>query len=57
MNHLELSVIDDNKNNYLLFGKALTPDQLTQLIDSSRHSGMISLQNAHKAITDSLNAD
>ena len=55
-NHLELSVIDDHKNNYFLPGKPLSPDHLTQLIENSRKSGMISLQNAHKIITDSLNA-
>ena len=55
-NNLELSVIDDIKNNHLLPGKPLTPDQLTQMIENSRKSGMISLQNAHKAITDSFNA-
>jgi hypothetical protein len=55
-NHLELSVIDDDKDNYFLPGKALTHDQLTQLIESARKSGVISLEKAHRAITDSLNA-
>jgi hypothetical protein len=56
-NHLELSVIDDIKNNYFLPGTPLTPNQLTQMIENSRKTGMILLQNAHKAITGSFNAD
>ena len=55
-NHLELSVLDDIKESHFLPGKPLTPNQLTQIIENSRKSGMISLENAHKAITDSFNA-
>ncbi len=52
-NHLELSVIDDIENNHFLPGKPLTQIQLKQMIENSRKSGMISLENAHKTITDS----
>lgn len=55
-NHLELSVLDDTDNNHFLPGEPLTPNQLTQIIENSRKSGMVSLQNAHKAITDNFNA-
>ncbi len=32
------------KNNYLLPGKPLTPNQLSQLIENSRNSGIISME-------------
>ncbi|MBK7885687.1 MAG: hypothetical protein IPJ81_19290 [Chitinophagaceae bacterium] len=54
--HLDLSLIDD-ENNYLLPGKPLTPKQLTQIIESSRKSGMISMDNAHQIIRNKYNAD
>ena len=55
-NHLELSVIDDNKN-YFLPGKPLTDDELSQLIKNSRKSGSITMQDAHTTIRKSFNAD
>lgn len=55
-NHLELSLIDDVENNILLPGKPLTPEELTQLIEKSRASGMISMENAHQIIRDKYNA-
>lgn len=55
-NHLELSVLDVINGSHFLPGKPLTPDQLTRIIESSRKSGIISLDNAHKAIEDSFNA-
>ena len=44
----------NNENNYVLPGKPLTPKQLTQLIENSQKSGMISMQEAHKKIRDLL---
>ncbi|HMG82164.1 MAG TPA: hypothetical protein VK559_03945 [Ferruginibacter sp.] len=56
-NHLKLSIIDDNENNYVLPGKPLTPEELTALITESRKSGVISMQNAHEIIRTKYNAD
>lgn len=56
-NHLELTLVDDAATGYYLPGKPLDPQQLTQLIESSRKSGMISLQNAHHLIRNNYNAD
>lgn len=56
-NHLKLSLIDDVENNFLLPGKPLTAEQLKQLIENSRNSGMISMEDAHKNIRNSYNAD
>lgn len=53
-NHLELSVLDDINGSHFLPGKPLTSKQLTQLIENSRKSGMISLENAHKQIRNSF---
>lgn len=49
-NHLALSVIDDNKNNYFLPGKPLNDAELSQLIENSRKSGSITMQHAHTTI-------
>ena len=49
--HLELSLIDDElNNNYFLPGKPPTPAQLTQLIQKSRNSGTINMDESHKLI-------
>ena len=56
-NHLELSIIDDNENNYFLPGKPLSDAELTELIESGRKSGSISLEDAHIAIRNNFNAD
>jgi hypothetical protein len=49
-NHIELSVVDDTAAGHSLPGKPLTPQELTQLIESSRKSGMISLTDAHQIV-------
>ncbi len=56
-NHLELSVVDDNENNYFLPGKPLNDAELTQLIENSRKSGTISFDDAHTVIRNNFNAD
>jgi molybdenum cofactor biosynthesis enzyme MoaA len=56
-NHLQLSLIDDNDTNYALPGNPLSPQQLKELIDKSRKSGIISMQNAHQAIRNNFHAD
>jgi hypothetical protein len=56
-NHLNLSLIDESESNLLLPGKPLSPEQLTQLIENSRKSGIISMNNAHKIISNTYNAD
>ena len=55
-NHLQLSVIDDNENNYFLPGKPLSPAELSLLIEKSRKSGHIKMEDAHSAIRKSFDA-
>jgi hypothetical protein len=55
-NHLQLSLIDDNENNYFLPGKPLSPAELSHLIENSRKSGNISMEDAHSAIRKSFDA-
>ena len=55
-NHLELSLIDDNKNDYFLPGRPLNDAELSQLIENSRKSGNISMEDAHVTIRNSFNA-
>ena len=56
-NHLQLSLVDDNDDNFFLPGKPLMPQQLIQLIETSRKSGIISMTNAHQVIRTNYNAD
>ncbi len=56
-NHLKLSMIDDNENNYFLPGKPLNATELSQLIENSRKSGSISMKNAHTEIRNNFNED
>lgn len=55
-NHLKLSVIDDNENNYFLPGKPWSASELSLLIENSRKSGHISVEDAHTAIRKSFDA-
>ncbi|MEN9523427.1 MAG: hypothetical protein RL065_1804 [Bacteroidota bacterium] len=54
--HLNLKVVDENAN-LSLPGKPLTPKELEQMIQSSRQSGIISMQSAHQIIRKNFNAD
>jgi len=54
---LKLSVIDEIGDDYLLPGKPLSPEQLTQLVEKSRKSGMIALENAHTFIRKAYDAN
>ena len=56
-NHLQLTLVDDVAVDYSLPGKPLTSQQLTQLIENSRKSGMISLEDSHQLIRKNYNAD
>jgi hypothetical protein len=56
-NHLKLSLVDESENNYVLPGKPLSKEQLRQLIETSRKSGIISMKNAHEIINRAYNAD
>ncbi len=56
-NNLKLSLIDEVEDNFLLPGKPLTQQQLTQLIENSRKSGLISMYDAHQVIRGKYNAD
>jgi molybdenum cofactor biosynthesis enzyme MoaA len=55
-NKLELSLID-SETDYTLPGKTLTPQQLSDLIESSRKSGIISMHDAHKLIRSKYDAN
>ncbi|MEP6584920.1 MAG: hypothetical protein ABJA90_11675 [Ginsengibacter sp.] len=56
-NHLELSLVDENEDDYFLPGKPLSDRELIKLIENSRKSGTISMKDAHTAIRNSFNAD
>lgn len=55
-NDLKLSLVDDSED-YHLPGKALNEQEITQLIESSRRSGIIQMQDAHQIIRNNYNAD
>ncbi len=55
-NHLKLSLIDDHDNNYFLPGKPLNASELFLLIENSRKSGYISMEDAHTAIRKGFDA-
>ena len=55
-NHLKLSLVDDS-HQFHLPGKPFTDQQILQLIDISRQSGIISMQHAHQTIRSNYNAD
>ena len=55
-NNLELSLVD-SESDYILPGKPLTPQQLSEIIQCSRKSGIISMPDAHKLIRSKYNAD
>lgn len=55
-NELELSLVDNTDNNLFLPGNPLSPDQLKEMIEKSRKSGMVSLTDAHQIIRDTYHA-
>ena len=55
-NNLELSLVD-SESDYILPGKPLTPQQLSEIIECSRKGGIISMPDAHKLIRGKYNAD
>jgi len=55
-NNLQLSLVDENEESLILPGKPLSQQQLNQLIESSRKSGIISMKAAHQQIRNSYNA-
>jgi len=55
--NLRLSLIDDNSNNLALPGKPLSGAALKTLIESSRKSGIITMESAHDIIRKKFNAD
>ncbi len=54
-NQLKLSVMDDYENNFSLPGKPLSDEELGLLIEKSRISGQISMQDAHSISRTSFN--
>jgi hypothetical protein len=55
-NQLQLSLVDDTEENLFLPGKPLSPAQLSVMIEKSRKSGMVSMENAHEIIRMTYNA-
>ena len=55
--NINLSLVDEDNSNYALPGKPLDDAQLKKLIESSRNSGTISLNDAHAIIRKNFNAD
>lgn len=56
-NKLALSLVDNPEDNLFLPGKPLSPELLTQMIEKSRKSGMISMQQAHRIIRENFSED
>ena len=56
-NHLQLTLVDEAPADYYMPGKPLDSQQLTALIESSRKSGVISLEQGHQIIRKNYNAD
>lgn len=48
--NLNLSLVDDSASNISLPGKPLNDIQLKNMIEASRQSGTISMQDAHQLI-------
>ena len=55
--NLELKVVTDDENNIALPGKPLSAKQLEEMIESSRQSGIISMQLANQIIRKNFNVD
>ena len=55
-NKIQLSLLDDETDNYALPGKPLSNQQLNRLINESRNSGIISMKDAHQLIQQSYDA-
>lgn len=55
-NYLKLSLIDESDDCHLP-GKPLNDSKISQLIESSRNSGIISMQDAHQIIRKNYNGD
>lgn len=56
-NQIALSVVDETATDISLPGKPLTANQLTQLIEKSRQSGVISLKDAHLILKNAYTKD
>ena len=54
-NSLQLSFVDADKTKTYLPGEALEESELKELIKSSRASGSVSMEKAHKQIRKKLN--
>ena len=53
---LELSLVDNAENDLFLPGNPLSPNQLKEMIEKSRKSGMVSMADAHQIIRDTYHA-
>lgn len=52
-NNLQLSLVDENEESLILPGKPLSQQQLNQMIEISRKSGIISMKAVHQQIRNS----
>jgi hypothetical protein len=55
-NKLKLQLVDEGGNDYYLPGKPLSDEELVKLINKSRKSGSISMEDAHDIIRKSFHA-
>lgn len=56
-NKMKLKLVDKGGNNYFLPGKPLSHEELLALIEKSRKSGSVFIEEAHLSIRNALNAD
>jgi methyl coenzyme M reductase alpha subunit len=56
LNHLKLSAIDDEEDNFSFPGKRLNAAEIFRLIEDSRKSGIINMDDAHAVIRKKITA-
>ena len=56
-NQLDLKILDEGGDKYFLPGKPLNPEELERLVEKSRKSGSLSLEEAHLSIRSVFNED
>ena len=54
-NQLDLKIFDEGGDKFFLPGKPLDPDKLERLVEKSRKSGNLSLEDAHLSIRSFFN--
>jgi len=56
-NQFHLKILDEGGDKYFLPGKPLKPEELKRLVEKSRKSGRLSLEEAHLSIRSVFNED